>query len=240
MKGIFKLGFKLYGKIVIATVMAFFVVISVNVIATGFMADEVGYKAYGIKEGSQEQELLYEYSVSDGEDTQKAKYEEEGYTVTEQKIYKINKSGEVFFLITAQLLSLLIMMAFIYSFIWKEGIKDNNLVKFGHINEDKLKGAKIGFVASIPYAIFVLVLFVLRFITKTDFSVALIELLNSHIYSFIKLVLGGNAFLDISFIRMLGLLLLGLIVPLISGVSYLIGYKDIALSDKILYKKRKN
>ncbi len=239
MKGIFKLGFKLYGKVVIATIMSFFIVISVNVIANGFMTEQVGYKAYGIKEGSESQELLYEYLFSEGEDTQKAKFEEQGYTVTEQKILEITESGKTFFLITSQFFSLMILIAFIYSFLWKEGIKDNNLVRFGHITADKLKGVKIGLVAIIPYAVFVLVLFVLRFITRTNVSTNLIEFINSHIYSFTSLLLGEKAFLDISFIRMVGLLLLGLIVPIISGVSYLIGFKDIAIGEKILYKKKK-
>lgn len=240
MKGIFKLGFKLYGKVVLATVMAFFIVISVNVIATGLMSEETGYKAYGVKEESQEQELLYEYSNSDGEDTQKEKYEEQGYTITTEKIYRIKKSGVTFFHITSQFFSLMILTVFIYSFLWKVGTKDNNLARFGHITADKFRGFKIGLVACIPYAVFVLALFVLRFIARTNVSTALIEFLNSHIYSFTSLVLGENAFLDISFIRLFGLLLLGLIVPIISGISYLIGFKDIAIGEKILYKKKKN
>ncbi len=239
MKGIAKLGFKLYGKVVIATIMAFFVVISVNVIANGFMSQEVGYQAYGIKEGSEKQELLYEHLFSDGEDTQKEKFKEQGYKITEQKTLRITKSGETFFLIAAQIFSLMILMAFIYSFMWKEGIRDNNLTKFGHIKADKLKGLKVGFVASIPYGLFMLVLFVMRFITHTNFSAVLIQFLNSHVYSFTWLLIKNDSFLDISFIRMLGLLALGLVVPIISGMAYLIGFKDISLGEKLLYKKKK-
>lgn len=239
MKENFKLALKLYGKMILSTVMAFFIVLSISVVATEFMTEDTGYKAYGVKGESEEREFLYEYSKSQGKDTERAKYEEQGYTIIEQNTFVITKTGNAVFLTTVQIFSLMILISFLYSFIWNVGIKDNNLVKFGHKSEDKLRGVKIGLIASIPYCVFVLVLFVLRFITSTNVSIALIEFINAHFYSFTRLLLGQQAFLDVSFIRMLGLLLLGCIVPIITGVSYLIGYKDISLSEKLLYKKRK-
>lgn len=239
MKENFKLAAKLYGKMVIATIMSFFIVFSISVISTEFMTEETGYKAYGVKGESDKSEFLYEYSKSQGEDTQKAKYEEQGYTITQQATYTVTKAGNNFFLITVQLFAFSILITFLYSAIWGVGIKDNNLVKFGHRAEDKFRGVKIGLLASIPYGIFVLALFVFRYVAKTNISVALIEFINAHFYSFTRLILGQQEFLNISFIRIFALLLLGLIIPIITGISYYIGYKDIAIGEKLLYKKKK-
>ena len=46
----------------------------------------------------------------------------------------------------------------IYSPIWTEADRNRNMVQFGHLEEDKFKGLKIGIVLIIPYLIANLIL----------------------------------------------------------------------------------
>jgi len=242
MKDNFKMALKLYGKIVLATVMCFFIVISINVIATGFFTKNIGYVAYGTTSTDSEPVELYTHMEADGEDKLKEKYEEDGYTITTSNIRsEVSKSGRVFFLVVSQIFCLLLLLTFIYSPLWEIGIKDNNLVKFGHKSEDKLRGLRCGLLASIPYGIFVIAIFVLRYCTSVKFPTVFIKFVNAPFYTLTELVIGKSMTLDeVSFIKLLGLLIIGGLVPLISYISYLIGYKDISLSEKLLYKKKKN
>lgn len=240
MKEYSKLGFKVFLRNLGATIMCFFLVISLNVITVGTMSETLGYKAYGTMKDTGKSEILYDYYYADGEDTERAKYEEMGYEISESKIIRVTKGGNIFFLITTQFFCLMLTSAFLYSLLWKEGLKDNNLVRFGHKKADKLKGFKVGLIAAIPHFVFAIALFVMKYLTKTDLSISLIEFLNSPIYSFVRLVLGGESLLDVSLISLIGYTLLGLIIPIVCAICYFIGYKDIYLGDKILYKKKKS
>ena len=116
MKEIFKNGATLFLKTIVINIMCFFIVISFSVLATAAFTKNIGYTAYGTSSTQSEQTELYTYYYDDGDDTQKAEYEEEGYTVSTSPIRsEISSAGTAVFLTVSQIFCILILIAFLHS-----------------------------------------------------------------------------------------------------------------------------
>lgn len=237
MKEILKNSLSLFGRTIVIDIMCFFMVISLSVLATAAFSENIGYIAYGVSSESEESKELYRHYYEDGEDIKKAEYEENGYTISESKIRsEISKTGNSVFLTVSAIFCLILTVSFVYPKFWQMGTKDSNLVHFKHKNEDKLKGLKCGILAVIPG---ILLLIAFAFIIPNT-QTALYKFLNCNSYTFIHLILGSaKTFKDLSILQILGLLLLKAIVPLTAYVAYLLGYKNISLGEKFIYKKNK-
>lgn len=240
MKEILKCGGKLFFRIVVVNIMCFFIVISFSVLTTAAFTKNIGYKAYGTTSGSSEQEELYTYYYEDGDDTEKSAFEEDGYTVSTVSIRsQISKSGKIFFLVISQVFCILILCAFVYPDIWHNGTNDSNLVRFKHKKEDKLKGVKIGAFASIPSYLMLIFLVIAKLGAFPNFPTALYKFLNSSVYSFIEVILGGAVSVsELAVWRLALLFLLPLLIPAVAGTAYLLGYKNISVGEKLVYKKK--
>lgn len=240
MKEILKGGGKLFLKTIVINIMCFFIVVSFSVLSTALFTENIGYTAYGTMGDSSEPTELYTYYYEDGEDTQKSAYEEEGYTVSANSIRsEISKGGKTCFLIVSEVFCFLLLCGFIYPELWQRGTKDSNLVKFKHKNEDKLKGFKIGAVATVPNYLFLVFLVIAKLGVLPSFPVALYKCLNSSVYSFIQVITGSAvAVSDLTAWRLALLFILPLLIPAVSGISYILGYKNISVGEKLVYKKK--
>ena len=243
MKEIFKMGLSLFGKIIVINFMCFFLVISLSVLSNAVFTENIGYTAFGAKEGEEKTSQLYTYYFKDGEDTEKEKYEAEGYTITTSTIRSsISKTGNTVFLTVTQLFNIILLAGMIYPALWQRGTKDSNLVHFKHQPEDKLKGLKCGLIATVPSILLILVLTVLKSsATVSAFPSALLNMLLASTYSFNTLISMGAATLgDLSVLQMVLYIVLQFAVPLIAWAAYLLGYKNISLGEKFIYKKNKS
>lgn len=240
MNEILKTGLKLWGKTIVICIMCFFVVISMNTISTAFFSENIGYTAYGTTSSNSEYEELYTHYSKDGEDKLLKEYEDKGYTVTQSQIRsEFSTGGKIFFYGLTQVMCLILLITFIHATVWEMGIKDNNMVRIGHKKEDKLKGVKIGLISIIPFVIFWIVLVILKNGAWKGMPLSIINLTSSQFYSFIQFIIGNSKNLgDLSVLKLLGILGLQLIIPLISGISYYLGYKDISIGEKLMYKKK--
>lgn len=246
---IFKSGAKLSGGIIMAAVLSFFLCISINVICTGLFTEYIGYNAYVYTEDGDEPIDEYQYLYTDpdgdgkdnGTDTKKADYEKQGYIVTTYKVRSVLEgTGKAVFLGITQVLNLVVVISFASSSVYKQGFKDANLVKCGHLKSDVAKGFKIGAVANIPFFALFVLLIVLAVGVAPNFRMTWYGYLNSHFYSLIFWISGCSNAITASAIGITEyvlLFLVQLIVPVISGVAYIFGFKEINLSDKALYKK---
>ena len=152
---------------------------------------------------------------------------------------KLSNSGKTCFLIVSQAVAFCFTCGFIYPELWHRGTKDSNLVKFKHKREDKLKGFKIGVASTVPNYLFLIFLVVAKLGLFPKFPLALYKILNSSVYSFIEVIIGSAvAVSELTVLRLALLFILPLIIPAIAGVSYILGYKNISLSDKFIYKKK--
>lgn len=240
MKEIFSLGAKQFLKLIVINIMCFFMVISFNTIGTAIFTDNIGYIAYGTLEEGGESVELYRHYNADGDDTRLAEYEEKGYAVNKVSILsEISPKAVNGLLITIQIFCLILLIGFIHSPMWQIGTKDSNLVAYKHKSEDNLKGFKVGLISIVPAVILLIVLVAGRNNYTADFSVALYKFINSSIYSFIDFsTKTAKTFGGLNFANIVLLFALQLIYPICSGVSYLLGYKNISIGEKLVYKKK--
>lgn len=243
---VFKIGAKLSGGIIMAAVLSFFLCISINVICTGIFTRYIGYNAYVYTEEGDEPIDQYQYLYTDtdgdgkdeGSDKKKAEYEEQGYVVTTYKVRSILEgAGKATFLGITQALSIILLVAFSSGSVYKHGFKDANLVKTGHLKKDTTRGFKIGAVANIPFfMLFVLMVFLT--VLTPNFRTVWYAFLNSQFYPVILWIAGESDVISkLSVLQFVWLFALQLAVPVFSGVAYILGYKEINLTDKLVYKK---
>ncbi len=237
MKEIIKNSLSLFGRTIVIDIMCFFLVISLSVLITAAFSENIGYIALGTTSESEQSVELYRHYYEDGDDTKRAEYEEDGYTITESKIRsEVSKTGNTVFLIVSGIFCIVLLVSFIYPKFWQMGTKDSNLVHFKHKKEDELKGLKCGLLAIIPSLI---LLIVITFIIP-DTQTALYKFLNCSVFTFVDLIIGSSeTFRDISILQFLGLALLKALIPITSYTAYLLGYKNISLGEKLIYKKDK-
>lgn len=248
---IFKSGLKMWGSIIMAAVISFFLCISMNVICSALFTHETGYKAFVYETETSEKSIAeYDYTYTDkdgdgkddGTDAKKEEYEDQGYTVvTVKQRSSLKGAGKAVFLVSTQALSLIMVIAFSGNASYKQGFKDSNLVKIGHTKRDTLKGFKTGLVGNIPFfALFVMAV-VMSVGLAPEFRTVWYAFLNSHYYSAVIWIMGNASTLSqLSILQYVLLFLLQLIVPVISGVAYVLGLKEINISEKLVYKKEVN
>lgn len=246
--GIFKHGLKMSGSIIMSAVISFFLCVSMMVICTALFTAETGYRAY-VYEKKTDTEAIEEYMYTyvdsdkdgkpDGKDTKKAEYEEQGYTVTTVKVRSnLTGSGKAIFLTLTQIFSFIMVIAFASHSVYTQGNKDSNLVRIGHIKKDILKGFKVGLIGNIPFIALFVLMCVMAAGAAPAFKTVWYSFLNSHYYSLIIWITGSATEVSqLGILQYVLLFLLQLIVPAISGIAYVLGFKDINLWDKIVYKK---
>ena len=240
MNNTFKMGFKIFLKVLLSNFLCIITIISLTFITSALFTEKIGYQVFEITE-NEETVLLYEHHYSDGEDTQLQELEESGKNLTSYTIRsEVSKEGEIFLLVTSIIFCVTLGAVLVYQYVWKDGNKDFNLVKFGHIKGDSLKGLKIGFIASAPYLTLILVLFVGKFSFAKNFSVVLYQFINAVFYGVLELI-SGDAILfgELAVWQLILFLLTVLIIPAFCAFAYYMGYKDILVVEKFIYKKVK-
>ncbi len=246
---IFKSGAKLWGTLIIAVMISFFLSASINVICTALFTKTIGYTAHVYTEESDELVDSWEYIYNDpdgdgkdnGTDEKKAKYEEENYIVQiTSKPSTLSGMGKGLYLIISQVLSFVLIISFASSGVYKQGFKDANLVRTGHMSYDKLKGFKIGLIGNIPFFVLFGLLVVFALGVAPKFFMTWYAHLNSYFYSIIYWISGNNSKITVSELNVVQYILLFLvqfIVPVICSIAYIMGYKGINLREKVVYKK---
>lgn len=239
MKEILTKALKLYGKCIAGCIMSFILVITLNVIETSLFTDVVGYQAFGAKEGGEQVELYTHYN-KDGEDTKKQSYIDQGYTITEIDIRsQIDKKTANIWNVISEIFLLFMMGVFVYNDLWNLGFKDTNAVRIGIKEENKYKGLQIGFVTALPSLIFFTVLVIGKATFAKSISVALFGIFNAHLYEAIIMITNGGGYIgELQIWQILVFYLLLLFIPLIAHIAYILGYKSILVSEKLIYKKK--
>lgn len=240
MKMFVKNSLSVLWRVVFANFVCIFLILAVSTICTSLTTKDIGYQAYGIKEGNEENILLYTYYNKDGEDTKMAEYESQGYTVTTVSMRSdMSKAAKNAFLVISQIICISTTAFFVYPSVWSYGNKDNNRVHFGRINEDKLKGFKVGIASMIPFFLLFIMLVVFALGVYKNFALILYKFLNCYAFGFLDFIFGKAVCAGELKLWQFALIFVTLmIVPIVSHIAYLLGYKDISLIEKIIYKKK--
>lgn len=145
--------------------------------------------------------------------------------------------------IIGQALMLMLLFALPYSKLWNQGDKDSNSVQFGRMKEDRFRGLKVGLIASIPMFAAYLVLLISKFGLFPKYlyiyrwiSVAFLPILN-------RATSAATVTAEIPWLWMFFLFLTTLFIPFVCHLAYRLGFKHIAVSERIIYvdpSKKKN
>ena len=172
------------------------------------------------KEGEESKEL-YTHYYADGEDEKLKTYEDKGYIINKLTIRDFTSGNEIVaWDIVSQIFLLSMMTVFVYNNLWNLGDKDKGAVIYKRKKEDKLKGLKIGLIASIPSFVITTIIFVGRATFAKEVSVALYAFLNAHWYKLIILISGGGYFHELKIWEVIVFYALILFVPLVAHIAY--------------------
>ena len=229
-----------FGKTIVAAIMCLFVYISIQFMAVALFTEEVGYTVFEVIE-NRRGDALYTHYYADGEDLKIKEYEgsdikletvKERSELTTKQNYAAQTISQVF--------SVLIIAVLLYGRVWSIGTSDNNKVKFDRMKEDKLRGLKIGCLAAVPSLCVYLFLILAKFGVAPELLFSLYKLLNVHIFGYLNMLFGvGTAVIDIPVWKVVLAASPLLIVPVICTVAYFLGFKDISISEKIVYKRKR-
>ena len=132
-----------------------------------------------------------------------------------------------------QLFNLLILVSVIWHHIYSIGFKDSNMVKTGHLKKDIYKGFKIGVISQIPSAVFLAV----SVITNLKFSIY--RIVNSQYFWFLSAIAGKSQNMQMGVLKIVAFALFLFVVPVMSGIIYILGYNGVDIFSKLIYKNRK-
>ncbi len=231
-----KYSLKTFGSLVAVTLLNFFICLSILFICTSVFTENIGYNNT-VYDKDQNVVAEYTHYNESGEDAEALKYpEDDGFVHNKQNIRsEISKKGNVIFVTVTQTFTLIVLIGFVYPTLWGLGSKDSNRVKFNRKKADNLRGLKIGLAAKIP-AVLILLAFL---IFGGNLQTKLYGLVNSTYFPIVDIIGADILIKDLSVLRILGLFAIHLIVPAVATVAYLLGFKDISLTEKVIYKSKK-
>ena len=143
------------------------------------------------------------------------------------------------------LLTLLLVVplytALLYSPIWTEGDRNRNMVQFGHLEKDLYRGVRVGVFLCIPYVIED-VLLTLSWAKVIPNIFPIYKILNAHVWPILDWVNPlGDGLINAADMSLAGLIvcwLLALYPAVVSTVAYILGYRGISVSEKLIYKNK--
>ena len=227
-----------WGKSIVAAIMCLFVYVSIQFIAITIFTKEIGYTVYEVVDAKRG-DAIYTHYYADGEDQKIKEYAQDKVeTVIERSelTVKQNYTAQTI----SQILSLIIFAATLYQRVWSIGISDNNKVKFDRAKQDKLRGFKIGCLATVPSVLVYILLLLGRFGVAPNLIFAIYKMFNIHIFGYINMLFGiGTQLFNVPIYKLALAAVPLLILPAVCAISYLLGYKDISISEKIIYKRKR-
>ena len=230
---------KLYLQVFLASFLCFIICTSFSSIFYSLGTHNIGYKEYALIKGENGAEDTYEllgtyYFESDDEkipnNTEDRKYES---VRSERPKYSLVLEGVI-----SQTVMLVLYVSFVNTRISKVASRDRTGVMYQGQPESLFKGFVIGGIASIPAFIVYLLALFLRLTGSKVYFLTFYRVANCAFLPLINAVLGNAQ--SMSSISVLESVLISFpifVLPVISGISYMLKYKNIDIKEKIMYKK---
>lgn len=264
----FKMALGVFLRTILSAVLCFFVYMSLSVLFNGFFTHDIGYQIFETTSDGSVAVIEEHYYADDssapssspqvagpGMPEAKPGQEEKVESTTEatlgpgqrkQTIRSTMSAGaEIALNILSSVLMLLLLAAFPYSIVWSKGDRDKNSVNFGHMQEDKLRGLKVGLMAAIPSAIGYIVLVLSKLGVGLSSYIFFYRFANVPFMPIINAVVptAVKSTVEVPWTAILAMLMVVAFVPLVCHFAYFLGYKQISLSEKFIYinpnKKKK-
>lgn len=209
-KTTYKLSLSLLGTFVVCFILSFFIIISLAPL--------------GAKQASQSSSSTTSTSSTASSSSDSVSYFES--EATEGGLLA-STGGRIYLAAIA----ILITEGAIYSCAWREGNRDPNRVKYGHMKKFMPKGFVAGLLSIIPNFILTILMLATAGLGNVLGGVvnAIYRIVN------IQFVILGEGYMKIP-IASIALLL---VIPLVSGIGYISGYHHFEILPKLVYKHKK-
>lgn len=230
-----KTSLRVWLRMVFATFLCFIVWASVYAMSTALFSDTIGYRIYEQDENG-ENNLVVEHFYTEDEDKSAEIPLEENQSMI--GLRELSDETNVKTGVVSSAFTLVIFGAFPYNILWNIGSKDNNLVTFNRMKKDIFFGLKVGCVANIPSAVLYLLLVLGKFGVVPGVVLKWHRVLNTPFIPYIDGVEQGAEVasqLTIGSLLAVGATLL--FVPIISQLGYYLGYRQISVRERLVYKK---
>lgn len=235
-----KLGAKLFLKYALCVLMSFFIFMSCLFIFTTAFSVETGYHVYSVNSETGKAEThLYTYNKADGEDLKYKDYEAQGYKLTKIKTRELSEKHKNVAFVVSLLFTIPLTVGVLYATSYNMGGKDISRVHSGFMAEDKLKGLKVGIIAAMPLIFLYALLLLGKFSIIKPNSLAFYCIANSHLYGIIQFIYkGASLATELGFLQLLLLFIPVLFIPAVAWLGYLLGYKEISITQNLVYKNK--
>lgn len=230
-KSNFSFAAKVFLRVALASVLGAFLFFAVNTISAQWFTEEIGYRVYDLTE-DEKFVLTEEVYFTDGQSTKpKLEINQRSETIYSEMSAQHKTAVNA----VALLLQMALLTWFIYPNLWARGDWDRNAVNFNRKQEDLFGGVKIGLMVAVPG-----ILLYIAFVACHYYGVNMLpvyNITNILFQPYFALVTGFAT--SINEIAGAELWLMGLhllILPVMCGVFYLLGYKQIFVNEKLIYK----
>lgn len=240
LKSYLSFGVKVFLKFLICLLLAVMTFFSFVFIFSQTATEKLGYQVFIYNDTAESYEFSYDYFYSEGSDERLKEIVADGIEY-EQVTIRSEFKGTPYYItmFVAQIFVLAAFIAMVYGTMYRKGDSDKNKVLFKRMKPDVWFGFKSGmFTGGLLFLVYIgLILSKLGVIS--DNFLGIFSVANYYIYFIVKLII-GDATLT-SQLGWLGIILCGLtvlVVPFACQLFYYIGYKQIRLLDKFVYKKK--
>lgn len=141
--------------------------------------------------------------------------------------------------IVSGVIVLLVYSIPLYSILWNTGNSDLNKQNFNRIEKDSFKGFKIGLLASVPVYVMTILFVLSKFGLFYNFVIPF-KLANAYVWPFMNIIRNTMYLPDYTVLEVIATALLTFIPAVLCGIFYIMGNKDFAPMQKIIYKKKKD
>ena len=231
-----KTGFNVWIRLVFASIMCFIVWMSIDAMGLSFFGEVTGYEIYAYDENGENPQLVTSHSYAEDEDRSLKIETKDNEVLTYTRAMSPKTDAAIGVL--SSVFTLLIFGLFPYNILWNVGSHDENYVQLGRIDKDILFGLKVGAIASIPSAALYLLLILGKFGAFPSVILKWHRLLNTPFIPYIDAVeMGANTAPELSIGSLLAVGATLLFVPFICWLAYYLGYRQISIREKLVYKK---
>lgn len=230
-----KTALKVWGRIVVATVMCAVLYLSMSVLGNGLFGRTVGYRIAQTDEAGTTK-LVEEHYFVDGETEDSIPEVGEGQTV--MKITEIPRGVRALLDVLTSLMMLFLLGIFPYNLLWELGGKDDTKVRYKGKTPDPLRGLRIGALATIPAALLYIGMWIVKITGKGTLYLAIYRITQIPYLPYINAVLGTAA--EPGKLPLGGLVACALpliFVPVVCAVSYRLGFRKFSIKEHLTYKK---
>lgn len=137
-----------------------------------------------------------------------------------------------------QVILILMFTTSMYIPFWEYGDKDANLVAFNRKEKDILSGAKIAILAITPSLIASIFLLLYK-LGVQSWTLLVYRIVNVQFIYILDSLINIDNITNTSWVFVIVCMLLPLYTAIVAEIAYILGYKQISIKEKLIYKSKK-